>query len=124
MQVPTPRDIETQLLPERMRQVRRLEEKHRDRLPRVFHASLPVKIERKAAPGAPLPQLTSASESMSATSSSGKQHQELTVTPLPEPASAGAYDNLPEPVSSDDSGNDMREGDFMIHQTPTLMEED
>ena len=98
---PAPRDIETKLLPERERQVRRLEESSGSSPPRL---RVNPKIGRMA-PRAPLLQLTSSS--MSDTSSSGVQHPQFTVASLPEPASAGAYDNLPELVNNDDSGSDM-----------------
>jgi hypothetical protein len=98
---PAPRDIKTQLPPERVPQVRRLEETSRSSPPRLL---VSPKIGRRA-PGAPLPQLTSAS--MSDRASSGAQHQQLTVASMPEPASAGANDNLPESVNIDDSRSDM-----------------
>ena len=96
-----PRDIKTQLLPERVRQVQRLGEPSGSSYPRL---RVRPKIGRKTS-GAPLPQLTSAS--MSDTTSSGASHPQLTVASMPETASAGAYDDLPEPVSNDESGSDM-----------------
>ena len=97
----TPRDIKTQLLPERVRQVQRLWEPSGSSYPRL---RVRPKIGKKA-PSAPLPQLTSAS--MSDKASSGAPHPKLTVASMPDSASAGAYDDLPEPVSNDESVNDM-----------------